>query len=116
MYMIPMLIGCLCEFIGYVGRIVSSTESPDYKLAPYILQALLLLVAPALLAATIYTILGYIILAVDAEHHSMIQKKFLTKIFVIGDLFSFMVQSTGTFSSALPFPNHSLTSSQAPVS
>ena len=40
-------------------------------------------------------ILGYVILAVDGEHHSMIRKRLLTKVFVLGDVCSFMIQSTG---------------------
>ena len=94
-YLIPLLIGAVIEAIGYGGRIGSAIEAPDYTLGPYIIQALLILIAPALMAATIYMILGYIILAIDGERHSMIREKFLTKIFVLGDIFSFMVQSTG---------------------
>jgi RTA1 like protein len=96
-YMIPLLLGGLYEAIGYAGRIIGSTESPDYSLAPYILQSILLLITLALIAASIYMILGYIILAIDGERHSIIREKFLTKIFVIGDIFSFMVQSAGMF-------------------
>lgn len=95
MYMIPLIIGAIIEVVGFGGRIWSSIEAPDYTLPPYIIQAILILIAPALLAATVYMVLGYVILAVDGERHSMIQKKFLTKIFVIGDIFSFLIQSTG---------------------
>lgn len=95
MYMIPLIIGAIIEVVGFAGRIWSSIEAPDFTLPPYIIQAILILIAPALLAATVYMVLGYVILAVNGEHHSMIQKKFLTKIFVIGDIFSFLIQSTG---------------------
>lgn len=40
-------------------------------------------------------ILGRIILMTDGESHSMIRRKWLTKIFVTGDVFSFLVQSSG---------------------
>jgi RTA1 like protein len=102
-YMIPLLIGGFCEWIGYVGRTLSSTESPDYSLGPYILQAILLLIAPALFAASIYMELGYIILVVDGEKRSLVKEKYLTKLFVIGDVFSFLVQSTGEFFSDVSF-------------
>jgi len=59
------------------------------------MQSLLLLVAPALLAASIYMILGRLILVVDGEHHSPIPKKWLTKTFVAGDVLSFVMQSGG---------------------
>lgn len=95
MYMLPLVIGCLIEVGGFAGRIGSAIEAPDFTLGPYIVQAILILIAPALLAATVYMVLGYVILAVDGEHHSMIKKKFLTKIFVLGDIFSFLIQSTG---------------------
>ena len=95
MYMIPMLVGLVFEVVGYVCRAISSTEAPDCTLGPYIVQALVILIAPAFMAASVYMILGYIILAVDGERHSPIQKKFLTTIFVLGDIMSFMIQSTG---------------------
>lgn len=39
--------------------------------------------------------LGRIILLTDGEHHSIIRKKWLTKIFVVGDVASFAVQGIG---------------------
>ena len=83
------------EYIGYIGRAVSSRQTPDWTLGPYIVQAVLLLVAPALFAATIYMELGRIIILVDGEHHSIIKKRWLTKIFVCGDILSFLMQSGG---------------------
>jgi hypothetical protein len=59
------------------------------------MQSILLLVAPALFAASIYIILGRIILLTDGERHSLIRQKWLTKIFVAGDVLSFLVQSGG---------------------
>jgi hypothetical protein len=59
------------------------------------MQYLLLLVAPALFAASIYIILGRIILLVDGERYALIRQKWLTKIFVTGDVISFMVQGGG---------------------
>jgi hypothetical protein len=64
-------------------------------LPPYIIQALLILVAPALFAATIYMELGRIVTLVDGDSYTLIRKKWLTKIFVSGDVLSFMVQSAG---------------------
>lgn len=76
-------------------RIISAQETPDWTLGPYLIQTLLLLVAPALFAASIYMVLGRIILLTEGERHSMIRQKWLTKLFVAGDVLSFMTQSAG---------------------
>ena len=59
------------------------------------MQSLLLLIAPALFAASIYIVLGRVILLVDGERYSLIRQKWLTKIFVTGDVISFLVQAGG---------------------
>jgi hypothetical protein len=70
-------------------------------LPPYIIQALLILVAPALFAATIYMELGRLVTLVDGEDYTLIRKKWLTKVFVCGDILSFMVQSAGKYCSTM---------------
>ncbi|KAG0136943.1 RTA1 like protein-domain-containing protein [Tuber indicum] len=92
-YFIPLVIGALMEAVGYIGRGISHHDRE--VLAPYLVQALLLLVAPALYAASIYMILGRLITSIDAERHSLIRTTWLTKIFVAGDVLSFLMQSTG---------------------
>ncbi|OJJ88982.1 RTA1 domain-containing protein [Aspergillus glaucus CBS 516.65] len=94
-FFIPFVIGGLFEIIGYVGRALSSKQSPDWTLGPYIVQTLCLLLAPALLAASIYMLLGRIILVLQAESHAILKKKWLTKIFVTGDVMSFILQGAG---------------------
>ncbi|GFF62370.1 hypothetical protein CNMCM6069_000924 [Aspergillus lentulus] len=94
-FFIPFLIGGIFETIGYVGRAMSSSESPNWTLGPYLLQTMLLLLAPALLAASVYMLLGRIILVLRAESHAMLKKKWLTKVFVTGDVLSFLLQGTG---------------------
>ncbi|KAI5458506.1 RTA1 like protein-domain-containing protein [Mariannaea sp. PMI_226] len=94
-YFIPFLIGCLFEAVGYVGRALSAQEAPDFTKNPYIIQSLLLLLGPALFAASIYMVLGRVIDLLEAEHHSMIRTKWLTKVFVTGDVLSFLAQSGG---------------------
>ena len=75
---------------------MNATEvSPNWTLGPYIMQSILLLVAPALFAASIYMVLGRIILVTDGERHSVIRIKWLAKIFVSGEIISFMTQSGG---------------------
>jgi hypothetical protein len=81
------------EFVGYIGR--AQSHSDQWELGPYIIQSLLLLVAPALFAASIYIILGRIILMTDGELHSTIRLRWLTKVFVTGDVISFLLQGGG---------------------
>ena len=85
----------IVEFIGYIGRAISSQQTPDWTLRPYIVTAILVLVAPALFAASIYMLLGRIILLNGGERLSVIKRRWLTKIFVGGDILSFLMQSAG---------------------
>ncbi|VUC25079.1 unnamed protein product [Clonostachys rosea] len=94
-FAIPLIAGGLFEVIGYAGRCVSSKESPNWTLGPYIIQAILLLVAPALFAATIYMELGRIMTLVRGEDRALIRKAWLTKAFVGGDILSFFLQGGG---------------------
>ncbi|KAF2108842.1 RTA1 like protein-domain-containing protein [Lophiotrema nucula] len=92
-YFIPLVIGGFFEIIGFIGRVLSNSDV--WALGPFVMQSLLLLVAPALFAASIYIILGRIILLVDGEKYSLIRQKWLTKAFVAGDVFSFCIQGGG---------------------
>ncbi|KAL3428546.1 RTA1 like protein-domain-containing protein [Aspergillus tetrazonus] len=94
-FFIPFVIGGYFEWVGYIGRILSSDESPNWSMGPYIQQTLLLLLAPALFAASIYMMLGRIVVLLDAEHLCIFKKKWLTKFFVAGDILSFTVQAAG---------------------
>lgn len=61
------------------------------------MQSTLLLVAPALFAASIYMELGRIIHLVKGEKHSLVRVNWMTKIFVAGDVLSFLMQASGMF-------------------
>ncbi|KAI9366991.1 RTA1 like protein-domain-containing protein [Aspergillus egyptiacus] len=94
-FFIPMVLGGYFEFIGYIGRAISSSQTPNWTLGPYVMQSVLLLVAPALFAASIYMYLGRIIILVRGEKFSIIRVSWMTKIFVAGDVLSFLMQSSG---------------------
>ncbi|KAJ6119863.1 RTA1 domain protein [Penicillium sp. IBT 18751x] len=94
-FMIPFTIGCVFETIGYVCRYVNSAQTPDWTLLPYVGQSLLILLAPALFAASVYMILGRLIVGLNASSNSIIRPSWLTKIFVIGDVISFFMQCGG---------------------
>jgi hypothetical protein len=76
-------------------RAISGTEAPDFTTNPYILQTLLLLIAPTLYAATIYMELGRIVVLTDGEAYCFIRRRWLTKLFLIGDIISFIMQGAG---------------------
>ncbi|KAL1959731.1 hypothetical protein VTO42DRAFT_1317 [Malbranchea cinnamomea] len=94
-FFLALAIGGLFQVIGYIGRAISHSETPNWTLGPYIIQTLFILIAPALFAASIYMELGRIILMVEGEKLSLIKKRFLTKIFVTGDVLSFVMQGGG---------------------
>ncbi|KPM44113.1 hypothetical protein AK830_g2442 [Neonectria ditissima] len=72
-YFTPLFIGCILETVGYVGRFLT----------------------PALLAASIYMVFGRLILFLRASTISPIKPTRMTKIFVAGDIISFLVQCMG---------------------
>lgn len=74
---------------------MSANQSPNWTTGPYIIQSTLLLIAPALFAASIYMELGRVILLVHGERFSLIRVNWLTKIFVAGDVLSFLMQASG---------------------
>ncbi|KAH6683481.1 RTA1 like protein-domain-containing protein [Plectosphaerella plurivora] len=94
-YFIPFFCGCLLEMIGYGARSINASKTPDWTLVLYIIETLFILLAPALLAASIYMILGRVILRLDAGHLSWVRPKWLTKLFVTGDVISFVTQLAG---------------------
>lgn len=94
-YFIPFILGCLFEVVGYLGRAMSSNEYPDFTKNPYIIQSILLLLGPTLFAASIYMILGRLVVLLEADSYSMIRPRWLTKVFVLGDLLSFFAQGGG---------------------
>jgi hypothetical protein len=62
---------------------------------PYIIQSVLILLAPILFAASIYMILGRLIMRTGSAHLSLVRATWLTKIFVSGDILCFLIQSGG---------------------
>ncbi|KKZ63099.1 hypothetical protein EMCG_00309 [[Emmonsia] crescens] len=94
-FFIPIVIGGIFEVVGYSARAVSSTQAPIFTDIPYIIQSLFLLLAPALFAASIYMELGRIIAILHGEKLSVIRRTWMTKIFVTGDVLSFVIQGAG---------------------
>ncbi|OJJ69610.1 hypothetical protein ASPBRDRAFT_157628 [Aspergillus brasiliensis CBS 101740] len=92
----PFIIGCIFETTGYTARIISSKQPPlQWTITPYIMQELLLLLAPSLFAASIYMILARIIRVSKGESYSLVPAHWITRIFVIGDIIAILGQATG---------------------
>ncbi|KAJ5729532.1 uncharacterized protein N7483_004040 [Penicillium malachiteum] len=94
-FLVTFVIGGFLECIGYVARAYSSTQYPNYTMGPMLIAYIFILVAPALLAASIYMELGRIMIMTDGNNYSLIRRTWLTKIFVVGDIASFVIQFIG---------------------
>ncbi|KAH7407238.1 RTA-like protein [Cadophora sp. MPI-SDFR-AT-0126] len=92
-FCLPVFIGAIFEVVGFACRAVGNKN--QYTLLPYILQALLILLAPILFAASVYMILGRLIRATRGQEYSIIRVNWVTKIFVGGDIFCFLMQMVG---------------------
>jgi hypothetical protein len=89
----------IVEVIGYIGRILNSGQTyGNWTIGPYIAQSLTILLAPAFFAASIYMVLSRLINLVDGAAHSPVPVRWLTPIFVTGDVISFLAQSGGKLS------------------
>ncbi|KAM5343770.1 hypothetical protein ACJ41O_012307 [Fusarium nematophilum] len=78
-YLSALATGGCCEVVGYAGRLINAREDPGcWTLGPYVMQNLVILIAPALMAASIYMILGRIILLTEGEHLAFIKRRWLT--------------------------------------
>ncbi|CAN9376587.1 unnamed protein product [Alternaria alternata] len=81
------------ESLGYAARAYGHSH-PSSKNA-YIVQTMLILLAPILFAATIYMFMGRLVLASGHTKASIIRPTWLTKIFLGGDILCFLVQAAG---------------------
>jgi hypothetical protein len=82
------------EIAGYTTRFLATRDTNN--LTFFIIQTLCILVAPALFAASIYMVLGRMILLVRGERYSPIKPSRLTALFVGGDIVTFIIQIMGS--------------------
>ncbi|RSL53145.1 hypothetical protein CEP54_010526 [Fusarium duplospermum] len=92
-FAIPFPIGGIMEVIGFATRGIARKKTG--QLMPYVIQNTLILLAPVFFAASIYMTLGRLIRMTNGERHSIISLKWLTKIFVTGNVLSLFVQGGG---------------------
>ncbi|KAK6839933.1 hypothetical protein PG987_005799 [Apiospora arundinis] len=68
-------------------------EEPGcWKMMPYIIQSVFILLSPALFSASIYVVLGRIVKLTDGDAHVVIKNRYITKTFVTGDLICLFLQ------------------------
>ncbi|KAL4986807.1 RTA1 like protein [Aspergillus falconensis] len=92
-YFIAFVIGGIFQIIGYICRILAHKNKESVPI--YSVQAILILLAPPLYAASIYMVLGRLIMFLRAEKLSMVPVRWMTKIFVLGDVIGFVAQAAG---------------------
>ncbi|KAM0323274.1 hypothetical protein ACHAQA_008865 [Verticillium albo-atrum] len=92
-YFTPFVIGGIFQVVGYCGRIWGHFDK--LSVGGFVVQAIPILVAPALYAASIYMILARLIRTVHGEHLSLLPVNWVTRIFVAGDVVAFSLQAGG---------------------
>ncbi|SCU86688.1 LANO_0C08878g1_1 [Lachancea nothofagi CBS 11611] len=90
---VPLLVGLGAECGGYIARIAS--KSDVFALGPYVAQTVMLLVAAAFMAATIYMNFGRLLVVMNATKVSFVPIRFSTTLFVLGDVVSILLQAAG---------------------
>ncbi|KAM7188456.1 RTA1 like domain containing protein [Naviculisporaceae sp. PSN 640] len=94
-FFIPFVCGGICETVGFAGRTYSAHQNPYFTLEPYVVQAVLLLVAPALFAASTYMELGKLSDLTHGQQYLILSRRWITRTFVTGDVICFLMQSGG---------------------
>ncbi|PYI34532.1 putative RTA1 domain protein [Aspergillus indologenus CBS 114.80] len=90
----PFLLGCIGEAFGYYGRAWSHNHIRNGS--PYLLQLMLILGSAPLLSASVYMTLGRVVRALNAQSATVIRSTWMTKIYVLIDIGSFVCQMMGS--------------------
>jgi hypothetical protein len=83
------------QIIGYVCRVLAHSHIESVPI--YSVQTILILLAPPLYAASIYMVLGRLVAFLRAEKLSIVSVRWMTKIFVTGDVIAFVMQAAGMY-------------------
>ncbi|KAI0168401.1 RTA1 like protein-domain-containing protein [Pestalotiopsis sp. NC0098] len=94
---LPMVLGCAMEAAGYYFRSVAHNN--ERQIGAYIIQYLMIFVAPPMIAAMIYMSPGRILRALRAEDCSIFSPRWQTKLFVLIDTVCFATQFAGAIMS-----------------
>ncbi|KAF1829406.1 RTA1-domain-containing protein [Decorospora gaudefroyi] len=91
-FMIALVLGCLGEVIGYIGRLMMNHN--PYDGIGFQMQICCLILAPALVSAGIYLTLKHIVINFG-ESWSRLPPVWYTRIFIAGDGLSLILQGAG---------------------
>ncbi|OCT49939.1 parasitic phase-specific protein PSP-1 [Cladophialophora carrionii] len=91
-FMSAMLLGCLDEILGYVGRILY-WQNP-WGGAGFIMQIVLITIGPVFFSAAIYVLLAQIVEYICVKH-SRFPPKYFYWIFIPCDILSLILQAVG---------------------
>lgn len=91
-FMVALTFGCLCEAVGYVGRVMMHYNVWDN--AGFQVQITCLILGPSILAAGVYLTLKHIVLNID-QRFSRLKAHWYTWIFIFCDLVALNVQGGG---------------------
>ncbi|PGG98111.1 hypothetical protein AJ80_09583 [Polytolypa hystricis UAMH7299] len=92
LFSIPMVIGCICEILGYSGRLM--LQSDPFNMDGFMLQICALTIAPAFFTASIYFCISGIV-RLFGQESSRLRPALYAWIFIPCDLISLILQGTG---------------------
>lgn len=92
LYSAVVCLGCIGELVGYIGRIMM--HSNPWNNSGFIIQILLLIVSPSLLAAGLYLTIKHLVLHFGPQY-SRLRPKLYTLLFVTCDAAGFLTQCVG---------------------
>ncbi|EXJ83685.1 hypothetical protein A1O1_07309 [Capronia coronata CBS 617.96] len=91
-FMAAMLLGCIDEILGYVGRILLWQNPWGHP--GFIMQIVLITIGPVFFSAAIYVMLSQIITYISVQH-SRFRPQFFYYIFIPCDIISLILQAVG---------------------
>ncbi|KAK9851440.1 hypothetical protein MYU51_009747 [Penicillium brevicompactum] len=92
-YFTAFVLGGVFQIIGYIARAKAHSNTKSVPI--YSIQTILILLAPPLYAASIYMVLGRLVVHLRAESFCIVPLKWMTGIFVTGDVIAFIMQAAG---------------------
>ncbi|CAE6472591.1 unnamed protein product, partial [Rhizoctonia solani] len=92
-YMLSMIIGSGCYAAGLYLRLIVAEDMGNVM--KYATMNLVILLSPCAFIAGVYMLLGRLAIHLDAAEFLLIRPNILTKVFVISDVGTFLMQATG---------------------
>ncbi|KAH0613540.1 uncharacterized protein H6S33_005426 [Morchella sextelata] len=95
----PLVLGTMMEMAGYIARAPSSKYTDNKNM--YIVQLVMIILAPGIMAAACYMAMGRLILHLTPPSHLRfrtlwVPARFITPTFVLFDVLSFGIQLVGS--------------------